>query len=57
MFMSLSPCDGAQLHRSHHFVPIQGRSGLFLLIAANASQTYICVSELVDEIRVAKCRE
>lgn len=57
MFMSLSPCDGAQLGRSHHFLPIQGRSGLFLFIAANASQTYICVSGLVDEIRVAKCRE
>lgn len=57
MFMSLSPCDGAQLGCSHHFVPISRGSGLFLFIAANAFETYICVSVPVGEIRIAKCRE
>lgn len=57
MFMSLSPCDGAQLSCSHHFVPMSTGTVLFLFIAANASEAYICVRVQVNETQIAKCME
>lgn len=57
MFMSLGPCDGAQLSCSHHFVPMSTGTVLFLFIAANASETYICGTMQVNEIQIAKCME
>lgn len=57
MFMSLSPCDGAQLGCSHHFVPMWTGTVLFLFIAANASETYMCVTMQANEIQIAKCME